>query len=633
MMSGMRKAGQSWLGRIVVAVLFGFLILSFGVWGIGDMLRTSGQTNVAHVGSTQISAQAYRDAYQNEIQQLSRRIRRAVTNDEARAVGLDRQVLSKMMTEATLDDRVKAYGLAISDATIAKAIFADPTFKGANGQFDRNAFNDAIRNQGFTEQGFVRAQRAVYLRQQLADTIGGNAPVPGVLREAVHRYQNETRTVSFVAIGADKAGEVAAPDAATLQAFFDGQKTAFRAPEYRKVTLMTLSPADVAKPDQVSDGETQAFYDRNKSRYGAPEKRSVQQIVFPTADDAKAASERIKSGTGFDAIAQERNIPAQDLDLGLVTKDAIIDPKVADAAFALPANAVSEPVEGRFGFVLVRVGEIQPETVKPLAEVSAEIKTEIARGRARDAVQDVHDKIEDQRASAKPLADIARDVKLNARQVEVDRAGRDKAGKPVDIADREAVLKSAFASDVGVDNEAVSTRDGGYVWFEINGIEAGRERKLDEVKAEVEAAWKADEIGNRIAAKASDAVKKINGGMALEAVATELGVEVKTAKDVKRQGAAGGLSQPAVAQVFATPVGKAASALGANPQERLVIRVDGAEVPPLIATQQSVVQLDEQIRLAIGDDMLNVYVQKMQQEIGTGVNDAVLRQAIGGGQF
>ncbi|WP_406858245.1 SurA N-terminal domain-containing protein [Alsobacter sp. KACC 23698] len=630
MMSGMRKAGQSWLGRIVVAVLFGFLILSFGIWGIGDMIRSVGHTNVAQVGSTEISALAYRDAYQNEMQQLSRRIRRAITNDEARAVGLDRQVLSKMMTEATLDERVKYYGLAISDATIAKAIFADPAFKGPSGQFDRNAFNDAIRNQGFTEQGFIRTQRAVYLRQQLADTVAGAPPVPGVLRDAVHRYQNETRAISYVAIGAEKAGEVPAPDAAALQTFFDQQKAAFRAPEFRKVTLLQLSPADVAKPDQVPEAEAKAFYERNKARYGEPEKRSIQQIVFPTADEAKAAAERIKGGLSFDALAEERKIPPQDLDLGVVSKDGVVDPKVAEAAFSTPAGSVSEPVAGNFGFVLVRVASIQPEQVKPFEAAAAEIRNEIAKGKARDAMQDVHDKIEDQRASAKPLADIAKDLKLAVKQVEVDRAGRDKSGKPVAIADRDSVLKAAFASDVGVDNEAVSTRDGGYVWFEIGGIEASRERKLDEVKAEVAAAWKADETANRVARIASDAVRKINAGSTLEAVAGELGLEIRTAKDLKRQGAAGGLSQAAVAQAFATPVGKVATALGASAQERLVLRIDGAETPPLLSTQQAAQQLDEQIRLALSDDMLSVYVQKVQQEIGASVNEAVLRQAIGG---
>ena len=88
MMNGMRKAGQSVLGKIVIAVLFGFLILSFAIWGISDAIRNIGHVAVATVGSKEITPIAYRDAYQAELQNLSRRARRPVTNEEARAYGL-----------------------------------------------------------------------------------------------------------------------------------------------------------------------------------------------------------------------------------------------------------------------------------------------------------------------------------------------------------------------------------------------------------------------------------------------------------------------------------------------------------------------------------------------------------------
>jgi len=48
----------------------------------------------------------------------------------------------------------------------------------------------------------------------------------------------------------------------------------------------------------------------------------------------------------------------------------------------------------------------------------------------------------------------------------VDDAGHDKNGKNIDeLAINLDLLKAAFASDVGVDNDTVATRDGGYVWF------------------------------------------------------------------------------------------------------------------------------------------------------------------------
>jgi hypothetical protein len=42
MLKGFRKAGESWVGKAVITVLFGLLIVSFAVWGIGDIFRHTG---------------------------------------------------------------------------------------------------------------------------------------------------------------------------------------------------------------------------------------------------------------------------------------------------------------------------------------------------------------------------------------------------------------------------------------------------------------------------------------------------------------------------------------------------------------------------------------------------------------
>src|SRR5205823_3579195 len=92
-----------------------------------------------------------------------------------------------------------------------------------------------------------------------------------------------------------------------------------------------------------------------------PEKREVQQMSFPTMEAAKTARDRLGSGEiTFDDLVKERNLAPADVDLGLVTKSAILDPAVADTAFSLPTGEVSQPVQGRFGVFLVKVSAIQP---------------------------------------------------------------------------------------------------------------------------------------------------------------------------------------------------------------------------------------------------------------------------------
>ena len=143
MLQGINKIGRSWLGKAIVAVLFGFLIVSFAIWGIGDIFRGSVRTTVATVGKTDISAEAFRTAYQNELQRLMRQTRQSITPERARSLGLDTQILSRLVTEAALDQRAQELGLSVSDQLIARTIAQDPNFRGPNGQFDRAAFDES----------------------------------------------------------------------------------------------------------------------------------------------------------------------------------------------------------------------------------------------------------------------------------------------------------------------------------------------------------------------------------------------------------------------------------------------------------------------------------------------------------
>ena len=185
MLRGLRKASSGWLGKSIMTVVVGTLIVAFGIWGIGDIFRGFGVNTVAKVGSTDITIDQFRVRYTDELQQLSRRIGRPITPDQARAFGIEQQLLGQMMAFTALDERVRQLGLAISDAEVAKRITEDPAFKGMNGQFDQQLFLQRIREVGYTEPRFIAEQREGMLRRQLADLIGAELVAPKAMAEAL----------------------------------------------------------------------------------------------------------------------------------------------------------------------------------------------------------------------------------------------------------------------------------------------------------------------------------------------------------------------------------------------------------------------------------------------------------------
>ncbi len=632
MLEGIRVVTQNWIGRTIMTIIMGFLILSFAIWGIGDMFRGFGSNTVARVGDVSLSGDTLRAAYQNELTRYQRQMRQAINNEQARAMGLDTAVVSRLVTESLLDQKAQRLGLSISDATIADAIKADPTFRGANGAFDRARFDAAIRDAGYSEQGFVREQRNVYLRREIGEAVAGGMTAPTTLLAAIDRYRTETRTIEAVAFPAAAAGEIPAATPEQLQKYFDDRKANFRAPAYRKLVVLAVTPKTAAKPQDVPEDEARKLYEQVKTqRFGTAEQRRVLQLVFPDMAQAEAAAARLKEGATFESLMADRGAKEADIDLGLRAKTGFFDKAIGEAAFALPAGGVSAPIKGEFGAVLLQVKEIAPESTKPFAEVSEELRREIAEKRAADVVRDIHDKIEDQRASGKPLAEAAAAAGLTPQTIEaVDATGRDKAGKPVDLPEAQALLKAAFASDIGVDNDTLTTQDRGYVWFEVAGVERARDRTLDEVRATVEAEWKADETARRLQARTAEAIKAIAGGKTLAQVAEAEKLEVRTIGGVRRSGGPG-LVPGVVAQVFNVKPGEAGSA--ATPDGgRLLFVVKDSVVPKFDPKAKENEAIAEQLRSALPDDILAQYLSRLQSDAKVAIDDQAVKRAIFGAE-
>src|SRR5437016_1343648 len=208
MLRGMRKASSNWLGKIVMAVVMGVLIISFGVWGIADIFKGFGQSSLAKVGGTEISTEQFRQLYTDKLQQLGRQFGRALTMEQARAFGLDRQLLQQTIAEAALDEEARRLGLGQSAAETMRVIFGDPNFKGVSGAFDPVRFQQTIRQFGFSEQRYVADQRRISLRHQIAGTISAGVEPSKVLIEALSRFQNEARSIEYVKLDAAQAGTI-----------------------------------------------------------------------------------------------------------------------------------------------------------------------------------------------------------------------------------------------------------------------------------------------------------------------------------------------------------------------------------------------------------------------------------------
>lgn len=627
MLGILRSAAGTWVAKGLLVLL----VLSFLVWGVSGRLMggLAGHDSVITAGGTKVSINEYRLAYDRQLAVMSQQFGQRLSHEQAKALGVDNQVLAQLVSGAVLDEQARKLGLGLSKDRLAELTREDPAFKGPGGQFDRRTFEYMLQQIGMRPEDYLKNRAQVAVRQQIVEAVSDGLKAPDTFFKAVALYRGEDRTIDYLTLPKALVEPIQAPSDSVLSAYFDANKKTYAAPEYRKFSYVRLEPVDIMDTTAVTDSQVSDDYNKNKARYTTPELRTIEQLVFKTPDAAKAALDSLKAGATFDKlVTAEGKTPADTL-LGTLAKDKIADKAVADAAFALNANEVSQVVQGAFGPVLLRVTEIKPEVVKPLTEVSDQIRKDLALGEASRILLDVRDSYEDTRAAGSSLADAATKLKLKLITVDaIDRSGlRPDASIVKDLPQSPELIKAVFDAEPGTENEALTTADNGFVFYEVASVTPARDRTLDEVRQKVIADWTAAETTKRLAAKADELEKRLKAGATLDVIASELKLEKQTKRGVKREADDVDFGKEGAAAMFG--VGEGGTGLIPSPTGDGQILYKVAEVFEPAGADASSVPDDAQKSFTSGmsDDLLDQLVAQLQTQYDVRIDQAAVAQA------
>ena len=589
-----------------------------------------GGNSVVAAGGTSVTPIEYRLAYDRQIAVLSQQFGTRLTREQARGLGVEDQVLAQLVAGAVLDEQASELGLGLSQDKLAQLTMSDPAFQGPDGRFSRQQFEYVLRQIGMRPEDYLQNRGQVAIRQQIVEAVSDGMKAPDTFLRAVALYRGEDRTAEYIVLPKSMVEPIEEPSDPVLSTYFDENKQTYAAPEYRKIAYVTLVPENITDESAVSDEQVKEDYEKNIDRFTTPETRTIEQLVFPSKDAAQTALDSIRAGATFDSIVTAQGKTAADTLLGTFAKDKVPDPAVAEAAFALQANEVSQIVDGAFGPVLVRVTAITPAVVKSLAEATPEIRKDLALAEANRILLDVHDNYEDSRAAGESLREAAGKLGLKVMTVDaIDRAAQRPDGTVVnDLPQSKELLAAAFETEAGIENPAVNVGSTGYVFFEVEDIVPARERTLDEVKDKVVADWKEAEAENRLTAKAGDIEKRLKDGTSLDTLATELSLEKHIKRGLKREADDADFGRAGVAAIFGGAEGSSGLVAAPTGDAQIVFKV--TEVFEPAGADANSVPEDAQASFASGmaDDLLDQLVAKLQSEYGVTVNRSAIEQAL-----
>ena len=624
MLDALRRGAQTPVAKL----LFGILCVSFGIWGVADVFRGWGQGSVAKVGGTEITAEEFRRSYQDELDRISRQTKQRLSAEQGHTFGLDRQVLAQMIAGAAIEAHANQLGLAISDKTLAKGIQSDPNFQ-TDGKFNRQGFEGLLQQIGLTEQGFLNLRRKDELRGAIVGAFIKGQTVPKPVLDLIHAYNQEKRVIEWIKIDPE-AVTVAEPDEATLKKRYEDDKAKYMTPEYRKLQVLMLTADDLKKNIDISDDEIAKAYDDDKDSYNTPEQRRVQQIAFKDRATAEVALKALRDGTKtFADVAKEAGAKDTDVDLGPITKKALIDPKVADVAFSLEKDKYSDVIDGRFATVIVRVTQIEPGTTRTLADVKDQVRDKLAADKAHNDLQNKRDEVEDARLAGKTLKEVADQLKLSFKEIPAtDATGLAPDGKPVlETPDVRKIVARAFAPDSN-DDSPVDLSNDGYAWVNVLSTEAPKQKTYDEVKDEVQKDYMSSEHHRLIDELAKKMVDKVNAGEPMASLEAETKNKVEKTEPITRKTIPQSITQAMVTQAFGLSKDKAGHGPSSDNTTEIVFRV--ADIIP--AAAPSLTETDEltrQLQDELANQTLTEYTEALKKRYGTSVNQAELNSAIG----
>ena len=627
MLDSLRRGALNWFAK----GLLGLLVIAFAVWGIGDVVRNVGRGTLATIGSSQITVDDYRQAYQDEMASLTRRFGRRLTSEQAKMLGVEQRALSRLISAAAIDHHARDLQLALSDQGMAEIIRNDPGFQGPDGKFSKELFQNFLRQIGLSEGRYVTTRRQEELRDQLTESLLSGLAPPQAMLETLYRYREERRVIEFFTPDFDKLITLAEPEESKLTEYYEQNKARFTAPERRKINVLALTRDAAKQRTSVSEEELKAGYDADKEKFNIPEMRRITQLTFPDKAAAEAAyAELSKAGNLAEAIAK-LGFKESDIELGLLAKRDMIDGKIAAAAFALPKDELSQPVDGQFATVLLRVAEIVPGKQRSFEDVKGEISDRLVEERANLELQALHEAIENDRYSGKPLREIAEKLKLPFLEIaDIDRTGKTADGKPaVAEADAAKVAQAAFGGNAGIEAEAVELADGGYAWVDVLQVTPEQQKTFPEVAAEVKTQFLDQQRRSEVSSLATKFVDRLNQGEAFEAVAIAADAKAEKTNPVTRSTSPPGLTANAVQQAFTLPKGRAASAPTTDGKGRSIIRVSEI-IPAPAPTPEQTAALKTELNRQLQTDILAEYIAGLQARYGLTLNQEALKQALGG---
>ena len=593
MLSAMRHFSKSW----VVKGLLVLLVVSFAIWGIGDMFRGNpAQREVATVGDKVITVQELELLFQRSLPDARRRFGPELTAAQARQMGVLDQTLNLMVEQAAFDQEAERLGLKVGQDIVLANLAAIPQFRNKDGSFNTAMFKQALRKNGLTEKYLLDSEKKDIARRLLLSAVSSGVRVPKTVIDNIYQARGAKRILEIVSIRNDSVKKISKPSKEDLQAYYENHKSSFIAPEYRGITVARLSSGDAVKEVVLTKEDLRKAYDANTSAYVLPQRRDLVQVVLQNKAKAQVLFEAAKAKKSLSKAAKKKGMTP------IVMKkidDKTVLPELYTTVFGLNVGDIAPPVKSSLGWHVIQLQKVYEGGLQPFETVEKTIRETLQQERVGDLVARNVNQLDDSIAGGTPLEEIADSLKLRLmRYPSVTSEGFGADGKEVqNIPVKKEVLLAVYAQEVGETSQVIDDGEENYLVVRTDTIEPSHTRSFDDVKKRVAKAWREEKLAQVASKEAEKIAEEMRNGKKATSYASLPGVNVRLSKPISLLGDMDkDLVPTAVQHVFVMKKGDVVALTG--PHRQYVIRL--ADIVPVNPKKP------EPSRLKVVDDMKHI---------------------------
>ena len=296
MIQFIRKLFASKLGLAITFAFIGLIALAFAssdVANTGTFGGVSGADRVAVVGDTKIGTAELNTRMQSVLTQVREENPTLTMAGFVQNKGMD-QVLDQLIDRVAISAYARKYGLRAGDNLVNSEIIQLPAFRGPNGNFSQDIYQQALRQQGLTD-ALVRGDFADgLLAQQLLQPAMLATKFPDAVARRYAALLKERRQGSIGFIPSGAFAPTGDPTNKQLADFYDKNRGKYIRPERRVIRYAAFGIDSLKTNIEPSTAEVAARYQRDAAQYAASESRTVTQLIVPTQQAANALRDRMQ---------------------------------------------------------------------------------------------------------------------------------------------------------------------------------------------------------------------------------------------------------------------------------------------------------------------------------------------------